>query len=83
MRIDIVVGGLIILIMGIGGYMWMKDYLTDCEDATNTTTSLSAYLGEICEQLKLVQSGTIFSAATGFCIIIYGMAARKQISKTN
>lgn len=69
--------------MGIGGYLWMKEYVVDCQNAPDTMPSFSSYLGEICEQLKLVQAGVIFSAAAGFCIMIYGIAARKQIPKTS
>jgi len=83
MRVDILVGGIIILFMGITGHYWMKSYITDCISSSNTNGPVSSYLGQICDQLKLVQTGTIFSAAAGFCIMIYGGVARKQITKTN
>ena len=81
MRPDILVGGIIILIMGIVGHSWMKNYITDCTNSVSTTSPVSSYLSQICDQLKLMQIGTIFSVAAGFCIMIYGSIARKQLSK--
>lgn len=83
MRSDILVGGIIILIMGIGGHYWMKSYIVDCLNSSNTISPVSSYLGQICDQLRLIQLGAIFSAAAGFCIMIYGGVARKQITKTS
>ncbi|MGI0011705.1 MAG: hypothetical protein ACREAE_09935 [Nitrosopumilaceae archaeon] len=83
MRTDILVGGIIILFMGIAGHYWMKRYIVDCLSSSNTNGPVSLYLGQICEQLKLVQIGAIFSAVTGFCIMVYGGLARKQIVKTS
>jgi hypothetical protein len=82
MRVDILVGGIIILFMGLAGHYWMKSYIVDCINASNTNSPVSSYLGQICDQLRLVQTGAIFSAATGFCIMIYGVLVRKQITKT-
>ena len=82
MRIDILVGGIIILFMGIAGHYWMKSYIVDCINSSNTNGPVSSYLGQICDQLKIVQTGIIFSAVTGFCIMIYGVLVRKQITKT-
>ena len=82
MRIDILVGGIIILFMGIAGHYWMKSYIVDCINSSNTNGPVSSYLGQICDQLKIVQTGIIFSAVTGFCIMIYGGLVRKQITKT-
>ena len=82
MRVDILVGGIIILFMGIAGHYWMKSYIVDCINSSNTNGPVSSYLGQICDQLKIVQTGIIFSAVTGFCIMIYGALVRKQITKT-
>ena len=82
MRADILVGGIIILIMGIAGHYWMKSYIVDCINSSNTNGPVSSYLGQICDQLRLIQTGAMFSAAVGFCIMVYGGVARKQITKT-
>lgn len=82
MRVDILVGGIIILFMGIAGHYWMKSYIVDCINSSNTNGPVSSYIGQICDQLKIVQTGAIFSAVTGFCIMIYGGLVRKQITKT-
>ena len=73
--------GIILIVMGIGGYYSMENFLTQCQDNMAQGGMLRAYLANMCDELKLMQFGIAVTAVVGFGIMIYGAVAKGQPKK--
>lgn len=79
-RSDLIMSGIVILGMGIGGYYWMVEELSKC-DSFSTDKSMLDFVEPVCSKMVLIRLALLGIGALGFCIVIYGAVAKKQIAK--
>lgn len=74
--------GIVLVIMGIMGYVTMQDFMKDCQSSADNGGLLAGYIKEMCGQLQLMQYGLTAGAVVGLGITIYGGVSKKKIVET-
>lgn len=80
MKPIILASGIIILVIGVGGYSWIETHVSDCQSSLERRGPLFNYLAELCLQLKLIQFAIIGITTLGFGIIIYGAITKDKVA---
>jgi hypothetical protein len=68
----LLVGGLTVLIMAVGGFSIMEDYLRNCGFSFDEKIPLS-YTIELCKPLRTIQFGVLGIGIIGLALFVYAL----------
>jgi hypothetical protein len=81
MKTTILATGIVLIIMGISGYISMKDFMIDCQSTASKGGIMGGYFMQLCDQLQMMQQGLIATGVAGAGVMIYGIVAKNKPKK--